>query len=239
MDASTQSTLQYDLTKENKETISIDYRNSNYKHITISLPSLIDKDILLKQDYTYGKCGILWDNSYFLTNYLISHIFPNPSIKTMLELGAGTALPSIAALVKGLTVVSTDIPKVIQITKECIDMNKELYSKTAKSTVMQLSWQNKNDIDTAKKIYEKYDLIVGSELTYLDEYFDDLINVLLQLSDRETVILMTYKERLQSVVEVLYSKLGKYFKLEFIEVPIKAELHPKPNTMKLLQLHKL
>ena len=221
MDASTQSTLQYDLTKENKETISIDYRNSNYKHITISLPSLIDKDILLKQDYTYGKGGILWDNSYFLTNYLISHIFPNPSIKTMLELGAGTALPSIAALVKGLTVVSTDIPKVIQITKECIDMNKELYSKTA------------------KKIYEKYDLIVGSELTYLDEYFDDLINVLLQLSDRETVILMTYKERLQSVVDDLYSKLGKYFKLEFIEVPIKAELHPKPNTMKLLQLHKL
>ena len=157
----------------------------------------------------------------------------------MLELGAGTALPSIAALVKGLTVVSTDIPKVIQITKECIDMNKELYSKTAKSTVMQLSWQNKNDIDTAKKIYEKYDLIVGSELTYLDEYFDDLINVLLQLSDRETVILMTYKERLQSVVDDLYIKLGKYFKLEFIEVPIKAELHPKPNTMKLLQLHKL
>ena len=50
---------------------------------------------------------------------------------------------------------------------------------------------------------------------------------------------MTYKERLQSVVDDLYSKLGKYFKLEFIEVPIKAELHPKPNTMKLLQLHKL
>ena len=96
-------------------------------------------------------------------------------------------------------------------------MNKELNSKTAKSTVMQLSWQNKNDIDTAKKIYEKYDLIVGSELTYLDEYFDDLINVLLQLSDRETVILMTYKERLQSVVDDLYSKIGKYFKLEFIE----------------------
>lgn len=229
MNSSTQSTLQYELTKENKETISIDYRNSNYKHITISLPSLIDKDINLKQDYTYGKGGILWDNSYFLTNYLISHIFPNPSIKTMLELGAGTALPSIAALVKGLTVVTTDIPKVIPITKECIDMNKELYSKNAKSTVMQLSWQNKNDIDSAKKIYKKYDLIVGSELTY----------VVLQLSDRETVILMTYKERLQSVVEDLYSKLGKYFKLDFIEDPIKAELHPKPNTMKLLQLHKL
>ena len=229
MNSSTQSTLQYELTKENKETISIDYRNSNYKHITISLPSLIDKDINLKQDYTYGKGGILWDNSYFLTNYLISHIFPNSSIKTMLELGAGTALPSIAALVKGLTVVTTDIPKVIPITKECIDMNKELYSKNAKSTVMQLSWQNKNDIDSAKKIYKKYDLIVGSELTY----------VVLQLSDRETVILMTYKERLQSVVEDLYSKLGKYFKLDFIEDPIKAELHPKPNTMKLLQLHKL
>lgn len=229
MNSSTQSTLQYELTKENKETISIDYRNSNYKHITISLPSLIDKDINLKQDYTYGKGGILWDNSYFLTNYLISHIFPNPSIKTMLELGAGTALPSIAALVKGLTVVTTDIPKVIPITKECIDMNKELYSKNAKSTVMQLSWQNKNDIDSAKKIYKKYDLIVGSELTY----------VVLQLSDRETVILMTYKERLQSVVDDLYSKLGKYFKLDFIEDPIKAELHPKPNTMKLLQLHKL
>lgn len=229
MNSSTQSTLQYELTKENKEIISIDYRNSNYKHITISLPSLIDKDINLKQDYTYGKGGILWDNSYFLTNYLISHIFPNPSIKTMLELGAGTALPSIAALVKGLTVVTTDIPKVIPITKECIDMNKELYSKNAKSTVMQLSWQNKNDIDSAKKIYKKYDLIVGSELTY----------VVLQLSDRETVILMTYKERLQSVVDDLYSKLGKYFKLDFIEDPIKAELHPKPNTMKLLQLHKL
>lgn len=225
MDASMQSTLQYDLTKENKENISIDYRNSNYKQIRISLPSLIDKDIILKQDYTYGKGGILWDNSYFLTNYLIEHIFVNSSIKTMLELGAGTALPSICALIKGLNVISTDIPKVLPITKDCIDMNKELYNKNAISTVIPLSWQNKKDIDLVKQKFNSFDLIVGSELTYLAEYFDDLINVLIALSDTKTIILMTYKERLQSMVDDLYKKLGKHFHLEFIEEPIKAELH--------------
>ena len=91
--------LQYDLTKEEKDSIKIDYRNANYKLIEIQFPELLSSPLIVKQNFTLGKGGIFWDGSYFISKYLLSDLFPNNSkIKTILELGAGTGLPSLVSL---------------------------------------------------------------------------------------------------------------------------------------------
>ena len=93
--------LHYDVTTQNKESMTIDYRNSNYKTVMIPLPDLTDKQIKIKQDFRLGKGGIFWDNSFYITKYMIDNIFTDKSIKNVIDLGAGTALQSIAALSKG------------------------------------------------------------------------------------------------------------------------------------------
>jgi hypothetical protein len=51
--------LNYNL-EEQLENLNVDYRNSNYKLIKIFFKDL-NENIYIKQDYRYGKGGILWD----------------------------------------------------------------------------------------------------------------------------------------------------------------------------------
>ena len=53
----------YDLSKEDKDSIRVDYRNSNYKLIEIPFPEISSKPLIVKQNFTLGKGGIFWDGS--------------------------------------------------------------------------------------------------------------------------------------------------------------------------------
>ena len=135
--------LNYDLTKEDKDLIRVDYRNSNYKLIEIPFPEVSPSPLIVKQNFTLGKGGIFWDGSYFISKYLLSNVFNNNSnIKNILELGAGTSLPSMISLLKGnFTVVTTDIPKLIPQINEIMELNKKNFNKQSKSIVTELSWE--------------------------------------------------------------------------------------------------
>ena len=123
--------LEYDLSKEEKDSIKVDYRNANYKLIEIPFPELLSSPLIVKQNFTLGKGGIFWDGSYFISKYLLSDLFKkNTNIKSILELGAGTALPSLVSLVHNdYTVVTTDVPKLIPQINEIFDLNKKNFNK--------------------------------------------------------------------------------------------------------------
>ena len=235
--------LEYDLTKEEKDTIKIDYRNSNYKLIEIPFPELMTSPLIVKQNFTLGKGGIFWDGSYFISKYLLSDIFPkNSKIKTILELGAGTALPSLVSLVKNnYTVVTTDMPKLIPMINEIFDLNKKNFDKNAKFIVTDLSWEKKDDIDKIKKLMDNkpFDVIIGSELIYLDDLFDDLINVLREFSDENTFVVLSYKIRLPSMIENFLDKLKKFFDIIFIDYQLKNQLYPNPEKLQMIQIKKI
>ena len=235
--------LQYDLTKEEKDSIKIDYRNANYKLIEINFPELISLPLIVKQNFTLGKGGIFWDGSYFISKYLLSNLFiENSKIKTILELGAGTALPSLVSLVKNnYTVVTTDTPKLIPMINEIMELNKKNFNKEAKSFVTDLSWEKKEDIEKVKKLNENkpFDVIIGSELVYLDDLFDDLINVIRNLADENTFIILSYKIRLPSMVENFTNKLKEYFDIIYIDFQLKNELYPNPEKLQLIQIKKI
>ena len=235
--------LNYDLSKEDKDTIKVDYRNSNYKLIEIPFPELYSHPLIVKQDFTLGKGGIFWDGSYFISKYLLSNVFnSNTKIKNILELGAGTALPSMVSLVKGnYTVITTDIPKLIPQINDIFELNKKNFNKESKSIVTDLSWEKSEDIEKVKKIMENkvFDLIIGSELVYLDDLFDDLINVIRTFSDEKTYIILSYKVRLPSMVEDFTNKLKQYFEIIYIDYELKNELYPNPEKLQLIQIKKI
>ena len=235
--------LEYDLSKEEKDSIKVDYRNANYKLIEILFPELLSSPLIVKQNFTLGKGGIFWDGSYFISKYLLSDLFKkNTKIKSILELGAGTALPSLVSLVHNdYTVVTTDVPKLIPQINEIFDLNKKNFNKNSKSLVTELSWEKKEDIEKVKKYMDNkpFDVIIGSELVYLDDLFDDLINVIRNLSDENTFIILSYKIRLPSIVENFMNKLKEYFEIIFIDYQLKNELYPNPDKLQLIQIKKI
>jgi predicted nicotinamide N-methyase len=190
-----------------------------------------------------GKGGIFWDGSYFISKYLLSNLFTqNTKIKTILEIGAGTALPSLVSLIKGnFQVVTTDMPKLIPQISDIIELNKKHFYKYAKSIVAALSWEKHEDIEKIKNILENkpFDLIIGSELVYLDDLFDDLINVIRNFSDENTFIILSYKIRLPSMIEDFTNKLKKYFNIIYIDYQLKNELYPNPEKLQLIQIKKI
>ena len=235
--------LNYDLSKEDKDIIRVDYRNSNYKIIEIAFPELCSSPIIVKQDFTLGKGGIFWDGSYFISKYLLSNVFnQNTKIKSILELGAGTALPSLVSLVKGnFKVITTDMPKLIPQINNIFDLNKKNFYKESESIVTELSWEKKEDIEKVQKIMDNkpFDVIIGSELVYLDDLFDDLIYVIREFSDENTFIILSYKIRLPSMVEDFTNELKKFFEIIYIDYQLKNELYPNPEKLELIQIKKI
>ena len=157
-------------------------------------------------------------------------------------MGAGTALPSLVSLVKGnFNVVTTDMPKLIPMINDIMDMNKSNFNKNSKSYVTDLSWEKSADIEKVQKYMDNkpFDLIIGSELVYLDDLFDDLINVIRTFSDENTFIILSYKIRLPSMVEDFTNKLKKYFDIIYIDYQLKNELYPNPEKLQLIQIKKI
>ena len=122
-----------------------------------------------------------------------------------------------------------------------IEMNKKYFNKEAKSVIMNLNWEKKEDIDKLQKFMENkpFDIIIGSELVYLDDLFDDLINVLRTFSNENTFIILSYKIRLPSMVEDFTNKLKEYFQIIYIDFELKNDLYPNPEKLQLIQIRKI
>ena len=68
----------------------------------------------------------------------------------------------------------TDVSKVINLAEKSIELNKDNIKGDLRAEV--LDWTNQADIDRIQEF--KYDIIIGSDLLYLEEIFPDLVNCL-------------------------------------------------------------
>ena len=103
-----------------------------------------------------------------------------------------------------------------------------------------MSWEKSEDIEKIKKLMDNkpFDLIIGSELVYLDDLFDNLINLINNFSDENTFIILSYKIRLPSMIEDFTNKLKKFFEIIYIDYQLKNELYPNPEKLQLIQIKK-
>ena len=95
-----------------------------------------------------------------MSKYLLTQ---NLEDKKVLELGAGTALPSIICGIKGAEVYTTDIFPALDLTIKNINLNEHLCSK--KITPLELDWTNQEQRNNIPNI--SFDFILLSDIFYL------------------------------------------------------------------------
>ncbi len=93
----------------------------------------------------------------------------------VIEIGAGTALPSIVCAVKGHRTIATDLKKVLGLTTRCVELNKAIYPDAGLLVVKELLWYshyahlgrgNKTQIAEIKTMMPSPDYIICSEVVY-------------------------------------------------------------------------
>jgi len=128
----------------------------------------------------------LWQAAKVLSDYLEEHVGIVVG-KRIVELGSGVGLVGIVAARLGAkAVVLTDLPKVIEIIQRNIQHN----NVTENATAVPCCWGEETPAHLRKP-----DLILASDVVYLEECFEPLVKTLVELTGEETVILMGYERR--------------------------------------------
>ena len=122
-----------------------DYRFSNFKLLTFS-DLVPGKVIKVCQDWRLGKGGLFWDSSYVMARILFDHLESEQrhqgagiQSKVLVELGASTMLPCLAAASKypnSLKCFATDVKKVMPLTLKCHELNE----RPADIVPLELCW---------------------------------------------------------------------------------------------------
>ncbi|KAL4217373.1 Methyltransferase-like protein 21A [Mactra antiquata] len=146
-------------------------------------------DINIVQNWSgLGVAAVVWDAAEVLAEYLET----NPGIvkdKSVIELGAGTGLVGIVAALLGARVTITDREEVIDYLRKTVETN--LPTDYLEDTdVVALDWTK--DINIDKPLF---DVILGADIVYIEEVFEDLLKTLIVLCRPNTVIYLSCRIR--------------------------------------------
>ncbi|XP_063717048.1 protein N-lysine methyltransferase METTL21A-like [Symsagittifera roscoffensis] len=150
-------------------------------------------EVKIKQDWdAVGVAGVVWESAEILSIYFSKY----PGLvrnKRVLELGAGTGLCSIVCKHLGAEqVIATDRKSVIHALKENVELNFSDVNSSDSVVVNILDW---TEIDTKWEMTFSPDIILGADLVYIDELFDDLLKTLLKVTSKQTVVYFCSKIR--------------------------------------------
>jgi len=221
--------FKFDLKEIQEKNVFDDYRNSNYKNAYFELEEVPDKQIVLHQDHRLNKGGIFWDGSYLLLKYFLDIETSWKSKQTeklplrILELGSGTSVPSIVSGLLGYQVITTDLPFLLPFVEKNVYEN---LPRDQNIEVKPLEWGNEEHM---KNITGRFDYIIGAELIYVEDSFDNLIKTLKHFCDEKTKVIMTHKIRLPERTELFFSKLKKEFDFEDVDQSVIGKIIPHPN----------
>lgn len=144
----------------------------------------------IKQDWhNLGVAAVVWDSAIVLAEYLVE----NKDLvegKNVLELGAGTGLTGLVAAALGGRVIVTEREEALTHLKTSINHNSK--SKDWEIFAVALDWTE--PIDQAA--FPVQDLIIGADIVYIEETFQDLLSTILSLvKSKETLLLLSCKIR--------------------------------------------
>ncbi|WP_446011792.1 class I SAM-dependent methyltransferase [Candidatus Electrothrix sp.] len=128
----------------------------------------------------------LWEAALVLSRFMVK-LRPAPGTK-VLELGAGLAAPGLTAAALGCSVTVTDYEDII------LDFGRvsAAASKLDQVRFSLLDWLNPPEM-------EQYDIILGAEVLFRDEFFQPLLNVLRRAVKPDGVIYLAHDMQRKSV----------------------------------------
>lgn len=165
--------------------------------LTVSdLEALLDGKDALKNVSDFPFWVKLWEAAIVLGQFLAAQEFePGTSL---LELGAGLGAPGLAAAVKGCDVTLSDYEDLIldfeRVSASACKVNVEC---------MMLDWKNPPEM-------KQYDIIVGAEILFREEFFEPLLNVMRKALKPGGVIYLAHDERRQSLHPFLQMASEEY-----------------------------
>ncbi|XP_038071851.1 protein N-lysine methyltransferase METTL21A-like [Patiria miniata] len=163
-----------------------------------------------------GVAAVVWDAAVVLAEYLESNAQQlNLSGKSVIELGAGTGLVGTVAAVLGSKVVLTDRQLALDQLQANVEENgQESGVRSGMISVQELSWgENLQEFETP------FEIILGADIVYVEDTFPKLLQTMVHLSNRDTLVLLSCRIRYArderfldmmrerfSVVEVLHDR---------------------------------
>ncbi|XP_062893920.1 elongation factor Ts, mitochondrial isoform X6 [Mobula hypostoma] len=157
-----------------------------------------------------GVAGIVWDSALALCQYLDEQKISFCGRK-VIELGAGTGIVGILAVLLGGDVTFTDLPHALKEIKSNISVNVPS-SCIHRLRVCALSWGHNHS-----QFPNDYDVILGSDIVYLPETYPLLVQTLQHLSTQRTTIYLSSKMRREHGAVSFYEEiLPQHFRCQLL-----------------------
>jgi len=182
-----------------------------------------DKTLTVDQHLEGDTGVVVWDAGLVLAKYLevSSSLVAG---KTVVELGSGTGAVGIAAAVLGANVILTDLEENLDLLNHNIKNNLEHLDTDISAHV--LKWGDKPAIKTILK-ERRFDVILVADCVYYKECLVDLVNTMVELSDQNTQVLLSFEERDSAAKVAVQKEFTRLMEVHFncSEVPEKQQ-HP-------------
>ena len=94
-------------------------------------------------------------------------------------------------------------------------------------TVRELVWGRNLDLFS-----HDYDLVIGADIVYIEETFDDLINTLRRLSRNESKIYLSSKIRYEKDRK-FFERLSQFFIISEVSYDVQMDVHIHVATKKM------
>lgn len=135
-----------------------------------------------------GVAAVVWDAAVILCTFLEMGTVDLQK-QSAIELGAGTGLVGIVAALLGANVTITDRKVALEFLELNVRANLPTHIQQNVS-VMELTWGH--DLESFSRTF---DLILGADIVYLEDTFEDLLKTLEHLCSDHTVILLACRIR--------------------------------------------
>ena len=188
--------------------------------------TFVGRTLTIYQDWDEGGvAAVVWDAAVVLSQYLERKDINWIKDKKVIELGAGTGLVGMVAALLGGDVVVTDRKVALNYTKTNVEYNSKSLSDTSLK-VTELEWGQNTSVFSAP-----YDVILGADIVYIEETFQDLLKTLTDLSGDKSIILLSCRIR--------YERDNNFIRLLKTKFNVKNILHDQNVDIKIYEARKL
>ncbi|XP_016652542.1 PREDICTED: protein-lysine N-methyltransferase rrg1-like [Prunus mume] len=144
----------------------------------------------------------------------------SPHQDNVVELGAGCGAAGMGLYLLGLAdLVLTDIPAVMPALKHNLKRNKPVLGKTLKHAIVH--WNKA--ADQAKSLSPPYDVVVATDVVYIEETGGPLVSTMEALVKDDGVVLLGYQLRSPEAHQLFWEMCERVFVIEKVS---HQDLHP-------------